>query len=77
VLALAAALALSPAERDRLLTAADMPPEWLVRLDAADPTLVLVADILADDHIPADQRDDFRRQIALAARRWRPDVPLP
>lgn len=77
VSAFAAALALSPAEHDRLLAAAGILPEPLARLGAADPTLVLVAEILADDTIPAGEREDFRTQILLAARRWRPGAVLP
>jgi transcriptional regulator with XRE-family HTH domain len=73
-LALAEALGLAPAERDRLLAAAELLPDSVARLGAADPTLVLVADILGDAAIPAPERDDFRLQIALAARRWRPAV---
>lgn len=74
VQALAEALGLPPAERDRLLAAAGFLPEALLRLGAADPTLVLVADILSDPTIPPAERADFRLQIALAARRWRPDA---
>lgn len=41
-----------------------------------DPALAAALDILADPAIPEEQRLDLRRQIALAARRWR-EVPLP
>lgn len=41
-----------------------------------DPTLQAVVTILGDDAIPESERRDFRLQVALAARRWRP-VPLP
>jgi transcriptional regulator with XRE-family HTH domain len=71
-LALAEALGLAPAERDRLLAAAELLPDPVARLGAADPTLVLVADILGDATIPTPERDEFRLQITLAARRWRP-----
>ena len=77
VQALADALGLSPAEADRLAAAAGFEPEALARLGLADPTLVLVADILSDATIPLAQRQDFRIQIILAARRWRPTIPLP
>ena len=70
-LALAEALGLPPAGRDRLLAAAELLPDLVARLGAADPTLVLVADILGDLTIPPPERDDFRLQIVLAARRWR------
>jgi transcriptional regulator with XRE-family HTH domain len=75
--ALAAALGLAGPEHDRLLAAAGFMPDAVARLGPADPTLVLVASILADDSLPARERADFRAQIALAARRWRPDTPLP
>lgn len=74
VLALAAALGLPPGRRDALLAAAGFLPEPLARLGAADPTIVLVADILADPAIPPAERADFRLQITLAARRWRPEA---
>lgn len=77
VLALAAALGLPPGRRDALLAAAGLLPEALARLGAADPTIVLVADILADPTIPPAERADFRLQIALAARRWRPAAGSP
>jgi transcriptional regulator with XRE-family HTH domain len=41
-----------------------------------DPTLVAALDILSDERIPAAERQEFRLQVALAARRWRA-VPLP
>jgi transcriptional regulator with XRE-family HTH domain len=50
----------------------------LVRLAMAgplDPTLSAALDILSDERIPAAERQEFRLQIALAARRWR-TVPL-
>ncbi len=71
VLALVVALDLSPHERDSLLLAAGEIPTWLTPALLSDPALVVVADILSDETIPADQRADFRAQIILAARRWR------
>jgi transcriptional regulator with XRE-family HTH domain len=61
----------NPAERAdflRLLTLAMAGP--------LDPTLHAALDILSDERIPAAERQEFRLQIALAARRWRA-VPLP
>jgi transcriptional regulator with XRE-family HTH domain len=77
VLALADGLGIAPDERDRLLllAAAHLLPDNLARLGAIDPAVLLAADILADDTIPARQRDEFRWQILLAARRWRPVAP--
>lgn len=61
----------NPADRAaflRLLTLAMAGP--------LDPTLNAALDILSDERIPAAERQEFRLQIALAARRWRA-VPLP
>ena len=41
-----------------------------------DATLTMALDILADETIPAEERREFRLQVALAARRWR-KAPLP
>lgn len=70
--ALAAALRLAPAERDDLLVAAGHLPAAMARVGPLDPTLRLVADILADESIPPGQRALFREAIALLAERWRP-----
>lgn len=75
--ALIAALQLPPDDADRLLVAAGHLPRALQRLGPLDPTLMLVADILADERIPAEERREFRQLIALAARRWRPHTPIP
>ena len=72
---LASALRLTPAEHDRLLAAGGFFPDPIERLGAADPDLLLVADILADETIPAAERDEFRTLIRIGARRWRPLPP--
>lgn len=72
VTALAVALDLAPLDRQRLLASAGLLPDPLAALGAADPVLLLVAEVLADAGIPAAERADFRLQIVLAARRWRP-----
>ncbi len=74
VRALADALRLAPAERDRLLAAAGYLPSSLAQLDPGDPTLALVVRILGDEAIPAAERDEFRAIIRLVARRWLPEV---
>jgi transcriptional regulator with XRE-family HTH domain len=76
VRALAAALNLAPLDGHRLMAAAGLLPDPLATLGAADPVLLLVADILADAALPAAECDDFRLQIVLAARRWRPGATL-
>ncbi len=75
--ALIAALQLPPDDADRLLVAAGHLPRALQRLSPLDPTVMLVADILADERIPAEERRQFRQQIALAALRWRPETSIP
>jgi len=60
-----------PAERQAVLRLLA-----LVMAGPVDATIQTALDILADPSIPAEERHDFRLQIALAARRWR-QVPLP
>jgi transcriptional regulator with XRE-family HTH domain len=76
VKALITALQLPPDDADRLLVAAGHLPRALQRLGPLDPTIMLVADILSDERIPATERRQFRQQIALAALRWRPQTPI-
>ena len=68
---LAAALRLSPQERDQLLAAAQFFPDSIERIGAADPDLLLVADILADDTLSVTDRDEFRQVLRVLGRRWR------
>jgi len=70
--ALANTLGLSAADRDRLTLAAGHPPSSLVALSGRDDVISLVADVLADESIPEEERNDFRQIIRLVARRWRP-----
>ncbi len=72
VLALAGSLSLSPGDTDVLLVAAGHLPVALHLLGALDPDLLLLTGILADDAIPAVERDEFRQVLRLIARRWRP-----
>ena len=69
---LAAGLKLTPFEHDRLLAAGGFFPNAIKRLGAADPDLLLVANLLADERISAADRDEFRTVLRLTARRWRP-----
>lgn len=73
VLAIGRALGLSRAELDGLLRAAGQPPLDLIEVGVDDPDLRLCLAILADPEIPAEEKAEFRWQIRLAARRWRPD----
>jgi transcriptional regulator with XRE-family HTH domain len=71
----AAALQLTAAESDALLAAAGHWPTSLTALGPADPTLRLVADILADGAIPEAARELLRLHVRLAALPWRPLDP--
>lgn len=68
--ALARELDLSPDEADRLLVAAGHLPRALARLGPLDPTIRLVAGILADETIPLAERRELREIVGLIARRW-------
>jgi transcriptional regulator with XRE-family HTH domain len=68
---LAEGLRLTPAERDCLLAAGGFFPSAIERLGAADPDLLLVANLLADETIPLADRDEFRVLLRMTARRWR------
>jgi transcriptional regulator with XRE-family HTH domain len=69
------ALGLTVAERDQLLAAGGHWPSALERLGPADPTLRLVADLLADPALDARARGLFRLHLRLAAMPWRPLAP--
>ena len=73
--AAASALALGPAERDALLAAAGHWPGALEELGPADPSLRLVADVLADPTISAREKELYRLHLRLAALPWRPLEP--
>ncbi len=66
--ALARGLQLSPDDTDRLLAAAGFVPVVITRLGAGDPTLLLVAQVLTDSRISADERQRLRAVIETAAR---------
>ncbi len=66
--ALARGLRLSPDNTDRLLAAAGFVPAVIGRLGAGDPTLLLVAQVLADSRVSADERQRLRDVIEAAAR---------
>ena len=72
VSALAEALGVGGEERDRLLVAGGHLPVALAKLGAGDPTICLVAEVLADDSLPAADRQEFRHVLTAIAKRWRP-----
>src|ERR687886_325410 len=63
--AAARALGLEAAERDALLAAAGHWPAALEALGPADPTLRLVADVLADPAIAPRDKELFRLHVQL------------
>jgi transcriptional regulator with XRE-family HTH domain len=71
VLDLARELRLNEEQTNRLLEAGGHLPRGFDRMDARDHTQRLVADILGDETIPRQEREEFRQVIALVARRWR------
>lgn len=70
VLAMAGALELGPVDTERLLVAAGHCPESIARLGTWEPSLGLVARVLADPALTADDLADFRELIRIAASRW-------
>lgn len=75
LLAIGRALAIDRTDLDRLLRAAGELPLDLIEVGLDDPDLRLCLSILADPTIPSTEKHDFRWQIRLAARRWRPAPP--
>lgn len=67
---LARALDLNPTEMDQLLAAGGHLPLLLARLGPQDPTLQLVARILADERLSDADRAAFRQVIELIGQRW-------
>lgn len=67
---LIAALELPPADTDRLLAAGGHLPALFTRIGLQDPTLHLVVQILSDDRISPEDRDEFREVIRLIGQRW-------
>ncbi len=70
VTSLAGVLELGPADGDRLLVAAGLCPEAVARLGTWEPTLGMVAAVLADPGLSDDDRADFRELVRIAAGRW-------
>jgi transcriptional regulator with XRE-family HTH domain len=70
-LALAAGLALSPAETDRFLWSAGGLPPSLQRLASGDPTVLAVARLLGDQRLSPAALADFRACVEAMAHRWR------
>ena len=71
VLALADSLEAGPVDVERLLVAAGLCPESIVRLGGWDQSLGDIAAVLADDRLTSDDRAELRELLRIVAARWR------
>ena len=71
VVRLADALALSDADRQRLLRAAGHASDWSLTLPPDDPTMLEITSFLLDPNVSQTARDDFRKTISLLVKRWK------
>jgi transcriptional regulator with XRE-family HTH domain len=71
VLALADTLDVGPVDGERLLVAAGLCPESIVRLGGWDASLGDIADVLADSRLSHDDRAELRELLRIVAGRWR------
>ena len=75
VLALAEAVEAGPVDVERLLVAAGLCPEAIVRLGGWDSSLGAIADVLADSRLSNDDRAELRELLRIVAARWRSGSP--
>ncbi len=68
---IADALSLSPSRRDELLASAGHLPEVYERVRPSDPTLLAVAEVLAEPSLSAEDVREFRAILEAIARRWK------
>ena len=71
VLALADAVEAGPVDVERLLVAAGLCPESIVRLGGWDQSLGDIAAALADTRLSSDDRAELRELLRIVAARWR------
>jgi transcriptional regulator with XRE-family HTH domain len=71
VLALADSLEAGPVDVERLLVAAGLCPESIIRLGGWDQSLGDIAAVLADARLTADDRAELRELLRIVAARWR------
>ena len=69
-IALASALRLSPAERDRFVFAAGYTPDSVRKLGRWDDALAACAEVLTDDRISIEERSQFRTLVVLLSSKW-------
>jgi transcriptional regulator with XRE-family HTH domain len=74
--AVARALRLSIADRNRLLVAAGYAPLSVVQLGTWDDALQAVADVLNDSRLSAEERQQFKDVVQLISARWRGGRPV-
>ncbi len=74
--AIARALRLNVADRNRLLVAAGYAPLSVVQLGTWDDTLQAVADVLNDSKLSAEERQQFKDVVQMISARWRGGRPL-
>jgi transcriptional regulator with XRE-family HTH domain len=71
VMALAEAVEAGPVDVERLLVAAGLCPESIVRLGGWDQSLGDIAAALADTRLTSDDRAELRELLRIVAARWR------
>jgi hypothetical protein len=71
VLALADSLEAGPVDVERLLVAAGLCPESIVRLGNWEQSLGDIAAVLADPGLTSDDRAELRELLRIVAARWR------
>jgi transcriptional regulator with XRE-family HTH domain len=71
VLALADSVEAGPVDVERLLVAAGLCPESIIRLGGWDQSLGDIAAVLADARLSPDDRAELRELLRIVAARWR------
>lgn len=71
VMALAETVEAGPVDVERLLVAAGLCPESIVRLGGWDQSLGDIAGVLADARLTSDDRAELRELLRIVAARWR------
>jgi transcriptional regulator with XRE-family HTH domain len=71
VMALAETVEAGPVDVERLLVAAGLCPESIVRLGGWDQSLGDIASVLADGRLSSDDRAELRELLRIVAARWR------
>jgi transcriptional regulator with XRE-family HTH domain len=77
VLALADSLEAGPVDLERLLVAAGLCPESIVRLGGWDQSLGDIASVLGDERLTPDDRAELRELLRIVAARWRSTPSAP